>query len=887
MAASRGTPAYVAPEQPVMAPPSGYLNAFLAGNAVVTVRRNELGHVIRGEVPAQYACFLRADDVTEELERALRSSRFVRGLSREGAWVRVTWIDKWAVAKAAAKDGWFAARRIQVFEADVDPVRRWITDAGIQIVRPRAAFIDLETDDRRPFSQIRQARILAWSLVNIDGSVTQAQVLEADSNAGEQALLRALFTELGAYDQVIAWNGQRFDFPQLEARCEAVGFAVEFRRWLWLDHMVLFGRMNASASESGEEKQSLALGNVAKAVLGADEAKLIKLGELDGKGTWARWVEGGEEREKLRLYCLDDSLKMQRIEEKTGYVDLHFACCEATSCFPDTRGINPTQQVEGFLLRLGRDPARDMHFPTHYYAEAGDAPSEAYRGAYVMEPSRKGITREVHVADFSRLYPSIILSWNMSLETWRPDIRVIESDAGRPSYLSHLPLQRYPLPEGHCAAAITNQVFVNEPEGILPAALREMLRLRKHWDEVKKHCPPDSREWVEAARRSAAYKIAANSFYGVIGSPFSRFFERAVAESVSLGSVFLIEETIRAAGARGWKVIYGDTDSIFVTGCTQAEFAGFVAQCNAELYPRLLREKGCSRNAIELAYEKGFERVVFVGKKRYVGKVSHYKGQIPKEAKTEIKGLEYKRGDSSRLTRGMQKQAIDMLLAGEEAAAPFLTMVEQWKRRILFEPFELAEVVSSKRLTKPIRDYAVKQKADGTDAALPAHVEVAKILRSRGRDVGSGVRIEYLVVDGSTSPIKCVPAEDWVSIETGAASLEPTIADAPPGPVKLDRFYLWEDVYPATQRLLEAAFPAEQWTKHAKVRPSKLRGRAARELALPGIGDASPKQKLVKVAKKSKPYVFLAPLGRDRDVDEEELPQPAAQASLFGGRPKR
>ncbi len=870
--------------------PGHYVNAYLSGNAVVTVRRDAGGGIVRGEVPAEWCCFLALEQVTDELERTLRASKYVRGTRREGRWLRVSWTDREVLRRAASRDGWFESRRIKVYEADVDPVRRWQTDAAINIARPRRAYVDLETDSRVPFSSKSQARILCWSLVSEDGETRTAQLLAEDSDDAERLMLRALWQQLEHFDQVVAWNGDRFDFPMILDRSAHLGMPVDDRRLLWLDHLVLYRRMNASASESGEEKQSLALGAVARAVLGEERSKLVKLGEVGGETSWGMWEAGGEARERLRLYCLDDSDLMRAIEAKTGYLELHFACCEATYTFPDTRGINPTQQVEGFLLRLGKDPARDMHFPTHHFAAEGEE-SSPYKGAFVMEPTRRGILKDVHVADFSRLYPSILISWNMSLETWRPGVRLVESAEARPSYLSHLPLKRFPLPEGCCAAARTDQVFANEPEGILPAALREMLRLRKHWDEVKKGCPPDSEEWQQAARRSAAYKIAANSFYGVIGSPFSRFFERAVAESIAQGSVFLIEETIRATTAKGWRPFYGDTDSTFTVGCTRAEFSAFVAWCNAELYPRLLKEKGCTRNAIELAYEKGFRRLIMIGKKRYAGRVSHYKGSDAQGVKLEIKGLEYKRGDTNRLAREFQKEAIDLLLIEErEDAEPFLALVQRWRDRVLFGELAREDVVLSKRMSKPIREYVTKPKADGTMAAAPAHVEVAKILKKRGRDVGSGVRIEYVVVDGDRSPIVCAPAEDWDTLARGPASMEPVIIldDAAPGPVTLDRFYLWEQlIYPPTMRVLECCFPAERWGSFEKVRPAKVRGRAAREPELKGL-DLGPRPKTPQKASQGAGKGRPAKLAREPGDDGEELGEfvraPIPRADISGQR---
>ncbi len=828
---------------PLPPEPSQFVNAYWAGPVIVALARNAKGELFKKEVKSEYVSFIRAEDATPQIVGALRQSRHVVGLRTEGKWLRIRWVARDVAMRAAAAEGWFAGKKIKVYEADLDPVRRWATDAKIEIARPRRGYIDIETDSRLPFARKEEARILSWSLVTEDG-LGQAVVLEEDTDATERDLLRAFWKALDHVDQVLAWNGDRFDFPMLRARSERVGLAVETRRWLWLDHMVLFQRFNASASESGEEKQSMALGAVAKAVLGEGEDKLVKLGELGGPSTWGMWSAGGEERERLRLYNLDDALKMRAIEAKTGYVELLFTTCQSTHTFPDSRGIQPTQQLEGFLLRLGQSEGRDMHFPTHHFAEGE---RDQFRGAFVMEPKKRGVLRDVHVGDFARLYPSIILSWNMSPETWRPDVRLRENPMHRPSYLSHLPLKTYPLPEGHNVAAITEHVFVNEPEGILPAALSEMLRLRVYWDKVKARSSPGTPEWQEAARRSAAYKIAANSFFGVVGSPFSRFFERAVGESITQCGVWLIEETIKAAEARRWKVIYGDTDSLFVTGCSREEFLAFTEWCNAELYPRLLREQGCSRNFVKLEYEKAYSVLVLVGKKRYAARYLHFKGKEADEhSKPEIKGLEYKRGDALRFARQFQRELIELLLTGEAMAEQAVELCERWKQRVLFEPLELGDVVQAKRLSKSIREYSLGAKLlkDGkTQAGLPAHVEVAKVLRDRGRDVGAGVRIEYLVTDGSCSPMRCCPAEDWETLDVGPAGTLPTIADAPPGQPALDRHYLWETlVYPPSQRVLEACFPAGPWKQFERTRPPKLRGRAARELGLPGL-DMGAKEK--------------------------------------------
>ncbi|NJL44352.1 MAG: hypothetical protein HC945_03500 [Nitrosarchaeum sp.] len=305
--------------------------------------------------------------------------------------------------------------------------------------------------------------------------------------------------------------------------------------------------------------------------------------------------------------------------------------------------MSPTQHADGLLLRLAKE--QNLHFPTHWYV---DTDGEQFKGAWVMAPKRTGLMRDVHVADFAKLYPSIILSWNMSPETVAEDKRRPRQSFSLVKY-SSIGTKEWRVPEGHCEAMKTEVVFRNEPRGLLCIALERMGELRSFWSKKKATLPKSSAEWKEADRRDMAYKIASNSFYGVSGSPFSRFFLREVAESCAQQGVWLIEETIKAAGDRGFDVVYGDTDSLFVTGCSRPAFETFVSWCNTELYPALLKSKGCVYNFIKLDTEKGFDRLVMVSKKRYVGSYAYFKKTVvDSDTKPEIKGLEYKRGDTTR-----------------------------------------------------------------------------------------------------------------------------------------------------------------------------------------------------------------------------------------------
>lgn len=778
--------------QPESQRPSAVVNAWIDGDQVVALHRTPDGGVKERSTRAEWVSYHRAADLDAEKLRRLRNHPVVRSIAEEGEWLRIAWRDRNVrerACKSTNADGmenpFFGASPI--FEGDVHPIRRWMTDAVISVARPTRAYFDLETDSRVPFQKAREggARILSWAIAD-DAGNAWSDVLADDTDAAERKLIDAFFARARSYEQLLAWNGDGFDFPVLAGRVDRLRVRADMRRWLWLDHLACYKR-NHRDSDSGDDKTSLKLQDVAMAIVGEGKD------EFDASKTWEEWEAGGERRERLRTYNVKDTALLPLIEKKTGYIELSWTLAEAAGVFPDSRGLHPITQVDAFMFRFGRE--RGVRFPTKEFREV----TEQFAGAFVLKPTRKGIVRGVHVIDFRRQYPSAIITWNMSPETKLRTLRANHSD-----------------PTKACEAPTTKVAFRTDIEGMLPLALKKLIELRNQWDKKKAGLPPGTPEWEDAARRAAAYKAAINSFYGVMGSPFSRYFDREIAESVTQTCAWLIKATQHEAEKRGWSVIYIDTDSIFVVGCTTEEFRAFSKWCNEELYPRLVREQGCVENDVWVEYEKAFDRVVFCAAKKYVGRYEHYKGKAAREdSKPEIKGLEYKRGDSARLARALQERLV-RLLVGDWAApyvaasvdpADYERAIIEARQHVLEGELTEREVVISKSLTKDLGDYKVKMKRDKTPAAQPRHVTVAKEMQKRGSEIGAGSKIGFVVLDAASNPAVVIPAEDYEG--------------------ECDRHYLWENlVWPPTERLMIAAFPEADWKRFAKTRPAKPRGGA-------------------------------------------------------------
>ena len=821
------------------------LNSFVDGQELVKLFRSPKdGRVYAKRRPAEYSMFLRREDVGAALLRDLKGSVVIRGVKDEGAFLRCSF------TSFEARQGYcshpespLVQEGIETFEGDVDPVRRHFTDGDVKIAPPRRCYLDIETDSRVSFADKEEMRVLTWAVVAHDTGERWSGCLEAFDDRSERELLVALWAALDPFDQVVGWYLDGFDAPVIFARSKLHKIRTDARRWLWLDQLEVVKKFHHGGD--GDEKRSMRLEDMGQALTGRGKLKAPgwvteRFGDRSmGELSYELWEAGGEFRKLLVDYNVQDTDLLRAIEQKTGYLNLFDAVCRVCRLFATTASLQNTHQMDGYMLRLGLE--RGYRFRTKRFHE-----SVKFKGAFVMQPAtldagwraqhgmQDGISRSVHVCDFSSMYPSIIMAWNMS-----PDTKVAGAING-------------PIEPGTCRTPLTGVCFKTDVEGILPAAIRELSKLRQEWNDRKATLAPGSDEWVEAGHLSQAYKVVVLAFYGVMGSVFSRFFDKGIAESVTQAGVWLIKQTMHAAEQRGYQVIYGDTDSLFVTGPTRVEFASFVRWCNEELYPGLLVGQGCRPNdalPVKLAYEKEFERLVMTSAKRYVGSMRHFKwttscscttakgnpgaldvktmrcrdcGVVheslpPVRGEPEIKGLEYRRGDALKMAADLQAHAIDLLVGGmgiaerpvpTESLEDYHAVLSRVRQRILEQPIEIADVKLSKALSKPLKEYVTKQKLDGQEAAQPPHVQIAKILKQRGQDVREGTRVDYFVADGAASPMKVLPAEDWAG--------------------SCDRFYLWEDlVWPPTLRLLEAAFPGHDWAAWTKVRPPKVRSTKA------------------------------------------------------------
>jgi DNA polymerase-2 len=339
---------------------------------------------------------------------------------------------------------------------------------------------------------------------------------------------------------------------------------------------------------------------------------------------------------------------------------------------------------------------------------AGDLGFEPQAGGHVLEPL-PGLYRNVVVLDFRSLYPSLIRTFEIDpLNLVRPEVGQCEAD---------------PILAPNGAAFSRRKAILGE---MLDALVPEREAARRGGDAVKSH----------------AIKILMNSFYGVLGTPACRFHDTRLANAItSFGRAMLLwcRARIEAGGRR---VLYGDTDSLFVeTGAPDAATAraageALAAELNREL-ARHVAERWRVTSRLELVFDRLYLRLCLPAarhggagaRKRYAGLVESAAGAT----RVAFTGMEAVRGDWTELAREVQRELFARLFA-ERPVLEYLREVVAELRAGAHD----ARLVYRKSLRKP---------PDAYTATTPPHVAAARQIPGKTRG-----RVAYVVTTAGPEP---------------------------------------------------------------------------------------------------------------------------------------
>ena len=456
-------------------------------------------------------------------------------------------------------------------------------------------------------------------------------------------------------------------------------------------NMIRDNFIKEAPSIKSKKFKSHSLEDVAQSILG--EGKILK-----GK---SRHEEINElfkkNQEKLVKYNIQDCKLAYDILEETKIIDLALERASLTGMPLNKIGAS-IASFDSLYIREAKK--KGLVSPTTFYEKKG----ESIKGGYVMD-SKPGIHHNVLVLDFKSLYPSIIKTFNID-----------------PA--SHLEKKTKNSIES------PNKTYFKNQEGILPEIIEKLHQAREKAKKEKRELS------------SYAIKIIMNSFFGVLASPNCRYFSLEMANAITHFGQFLIKLTSEKIGEKGYKVIYSDTDSVFVEtdlGKSKANKLGEELQDYInDFYKNYIKKNYKRKSYLELEFEKQYLSFFMPSvRNSEKGSKKRYAGLVEKEGKEkiEIVGLEAVRGDWTIAAQKFQEELLDKIFHKEEFLQYIRNYVEKIKKGKLDK-----ELVYKKSLTKPLEEYT---------KTTPPHVKAARKL-----DKLESKTIEYYQTEKGPEPIQ-------------------------------------------------------------------------------------------------------------------------------------
>ncbi|MCS3405733.1 DNA polymerase II [Serratia sp. AKBS12] len=545
--------------------------------------------------------------------------------------------------------------------------------------------------------------------------------------ASRPLLLERLNQWLEQYDPdaIIGWNLIQFDLRVLQKHADRYQIPLRFGRGgnllEWREHgfkqnhffCSAAGRLIIDGIEALKSATwnfpSFSLESVSQTLLG--EGKSIdnpyqRMAEIDRRFA--------EDKPALARYNLKDCELVTRIFAKTELLTFLLERATVTGLAADRSGGSVAAFSHLYLPR--------MHRQGYVAPNLGELPQEHSPGGFVMD-SQPGLYDSVLVLDYKSLYPSIIRTFLID------PVGLVEGgqhpdDADSVAGFRNARFSR----SKHCLPAIVSQIWQG----------RETAK--------KQHNKP----------LSQALKIIMNAFYGVLGASGCRFFDPRLASSITLRGHEIMRQTRELIEARGYQVIYGDTDSTFVwlkTPHSEAQAAQIGRQLVEYInswWQRHLQQQYRLDSALELEFETHYCRFLMPtirgaeqgSKKRYAGLIANPDGS----EQMIYKGLETVRTDWTPLAQQFQQQLYQLIFKRQ----PYREFVLDYVAKTLDGTFD-DRLIYRKRLRRRLDEY---------QRNVPPHVRAARIADDYNRQQGrplqyqSGGWIGYVMTVAGPEPLE-------------------------------------------------------------------------------------------------------------------------------------
>ncbi len=517
----------------------------------------------------------------------------------------------------------------------------------------------------------------------------------ADEDKNDKRLLQDFMDYVRKFDpDIITGYGTNVtDLAYLRDRCKILGLKLKLDRadaephTSVYGHVSLAGRVNldlADFMDQFPEVKVKTLENLADhlGVLKLDQRKIIW--DVDFPEYW----DDSHKRPELIQFSKDNVDCVRKIAD--AFLDFALQLSSLVSLPLDhVMRAAVGFRVDWFLIKRAQKIGE-------LTPKRVEQPYVPYSGGLVLRPE-SGLHENVAVLDFNSMYPSIMIAYNLSPDTYvSPKEKISQKDVFEAPEVLHR--------------------FRKQPPGFYKEILTYLINARKEVRAEMGRLNHDGVEYRVLDARQKAVKVITNATYGYAGWIGARWYSKPVAEAATAWGRHTILTAVEMAKKAGLKVFYGDTDSLFLA-------------YDEKKTPKL-RDEIKERLGLDIELSSLYVRLFFTeAKKRYAG--------LLRDGTLDIVGMEVIRGDWAEVAKKVQEEVLEIVLkeqSPEKAEAYVRKVIEDLRQGKV--PYR--DLVIWKTLTKPVDEYAVKA----------GHVEAARMLQGKGWRMTVGDKVGYVILKG-------------------------------------------------------------------------------------------------------------------------------------------
>lgn len=504
---------------------------------------------------------------------------------------------------------------------------------------------------------------------------------------------------------ITGWNIDFFDTPYLYRRMESVLGRVQANRIspigkvYYSENRSRFFIAGVSSLDYLALYRKFTYTDLPSYSLDAVARHEVKEGKVKYDGSLERLRE--ENLKKFIDYNLTDTKLVVKIDEKMRLLEQVKGICHKGHV-PLEDVYYSSRWIEGAMLSFMKSQNLVAPNKRPNAREEMDG-EEKYSGAYVKSPEG-GLYEWLYDLDFTSLYPSVIMSLNISPETKLGKIADWDSERHyRDKSIKYkiVLLDKEGEVSGDEIDAIAKQnnlgissngvIYRQDEKGIIPTILEIWYEDKDRYDKLMKeygHKGDHEKSEYYSARRNIA-KVMLNSVYGVLGLPVFRFFDIDNAEAVTTTGVTLIKYTEKMGNFYYTKetkeekdyCLYIDTDSVFFPAkpLVEVKYPEVNTEAPDQMTDAILKVCGDVQKVLNSSFDLFAQNFLYlqkhkfdlkqeiiaksgmwIAKKRYALWIINDSG-VPKD-KIKYKGLDVVRSNFPEAFRKFMKEVIENIL---------------------------------------------------------------------------------------------------------------------------------------------------------------------------------------------------------------------------------